>query len=71
MWEVTEWAFITWLKLTALLAVGVGVCWLMLGTGSGWFWLGVTAAVLTDLWVARQLSREWAHEASYRWWWTR
>ena len=71
MWEVTGWAFVTWLKLTALLAAVVGVCWLSLGAGSGWFWVAVSAAVLTDLWVARQLTREWAHEASYRWWWAR
>jgi hypothetical protein len=71
MWEVTGWALATWAKLTALLALGVGVAWLLLGAGSGWFWAITSGAVLVDLYLARQLVREWGHEARYRWWWAR
>jgi hypothetical protein len=70
MLAVTEWAVVTWLKLTVLLAVAVGVCWLVLGPGSGWFWAALAAAAITDLYIARQLTREWGNEASIRWWWT-
>ncbi|WP_219414867.1 hypothetical protein [Pseudonocardia nigra] len=71
MLDVTGWAVLTWLKLTALLALAVGVCWLTLGTDSGWFWIAAAAAVVLDLYIARQLAREWGYEASLRWWWTR
>jgi hypothetical protein len=71
MLEVTGWAFLTWLKLTALLALVVGGAWLALGSDSGWFWLITAAAVLLEFHLARQLVREWGHEASYRWWWAR
>ena len=71
MWEVTGWAFLTWLKLTVLLAGAVGVAWLILGSGSGLFWIITATAVLLELHMARQLAREWGYEASYRWWWAR
>lgn len=71
MWNITGWALITWLKFTVLFALIVGVVWLALGSGSGWFWTAAVAAVGTDLFLARQLSREWRWEASMRWWWTR
>ena len=71
MLAVTGWALWTWLKCTALLAAAVGVGWLALGTGSGWFWtLGATAVVVDGV-ITRQLMREWSHEAGLRWWWTR
>ncbi len=64
---------LTWLKLTALLTVAVGgVCWLFLGTGSGWFWGGVTlAAVAIEVQATRALAAEWSAEARHSWWWTR
>jgi hypothetical protein len=71
MWEVTGWAFATWLKITAALAAAVGVAWLVLGAESGLFWLITLAAVLLELFFGRQLVREWQHEASFRWWWAR
>ncbi len=71
MWDVTGWAFATWLKSTLILAVVVGVCWLILGSSSGWFWAITTTAVVIDGFLARQLSREWRFQASMRWWWTR
>jgi hypothetical protein len=71
MWEVTEWALVTWFKITLALAAAVGTAWLVLGTESGWFWVVTAAAVVLELYFARQLVREWGHEASFRWWWAR
>lgn len=71
MWDVTGWAALTWLKTTLLLAVVVGGAWLALGTGSGWFWTITLAAAVIDVFMTRQLTREWRHEASLRWWWTK
>lgn len=71
MWDVTGWALITWLKLTALLGAVVGVAWLTLGTESGAFWLIAIGAVLAELHIVRQLAREWGYEARFRWWWAR
>lgn len=68
MWAVTGWAVATWLKLTVLLAFGVGAAWLWLD--SGWFSVACIGAVLTELWAARQLGREWAYEARASWWWS-
>jgi hypothetical protein len=28
MWEVTRWALLMWLRITVLLALGVGAAWL-------------------------------------------
>lgn len=69
MWDATTWAVVTWLKGTVLLAVGVGICWLVYGAGSGALVLAVIAAVLVELHLTRLLLREWSHEASLRWWW--
>jgi hypothetical protein len=69
MLEFTGWALATWGELTALLGLAVGVAWLLLGTASVWFWLIVAAVVLLDLFLARQLVREWGYEARYHWWW--
>jgi len=69
MWEITGWALLTWLKITILLGIAVGIAWLVLGSESGWFWIITGSAALLDLFLARQLVREWGHEASYRWWW--
>jgi membrane protein YdbS with pleckstrin-like domain len=70
MWDVTAWAVVTWLRTTALLALAVGACWLFFGVGSGQFTLAVIAAAVAELYAVRQLGREWAHEASLRWWWS-
>ena len=71
MWEVTGWALITFIKVTFGLAVTVGIAWLVLGDNSGWFWIITGTAVMAELFLARQLVREWGHEASFRWWWAR
>jgi hypothetical protein len=71
MWEVTGWALVTFVKVTIGLVLAVGTAWLVLGDGSGWFWLITATAVVTELFLARQLVREWGHEASFRWWWAR
>ncbi len=70
MWDVTGWALAVWLKITALLAAGVGVAWLLLGDGSDWFWAAWLAAVGLEVYAARQLGREWASEARSSWWWS-
>ncbi len=69
MWETTGWALATWLKGTLLLALLVASCWWWFGTGSGALVLAVIAAVLVEIHLTRLLLREWAHEASFRWWW--
>jgi hypothetical protein len=68
MWAVSGWALATWVKVTLLLTLGVLVAWLALTPG--WFWLVAALAVLADLYVVRQLAREWADEARITcWWW--
>ena len=47
------------------------VLWLLLGTGSGWFWAAVVGAVLVEWQTTRALAAEWSTEARYAWWWTR
>jgi hypothetical protein len=69
MWETTTWAVATWLKGTTVLLALLGVCWWWFGTGSGALVLAVIAAVLVEIHLTRLLLREWAHEASFRWWW--
>lgn len=71
MFDLTAWALITWLKLTALLVAVVTVAWFALGTQSGLFWLITIGAVLAEGWIIRQLAREWGHEARFHWWWAR
>ena len=71
MWDVTGWAVVTWLKTTAFLAALVASAWLWLGAGSGWFTIVCLVAVLGELYLARQLVREWNNEAGLRWWWNR
>lgn len=71
MLEVTGWAVATWLRITLALTAAVGVAWLLLGSDSGWFWVISATAATVDLFLARQLTREWYHEARLRWWWTR
>jgi hypothetical protein len=71
MWAVTGWAAATWLRLTLALAAAIGVLWLVLGTGSGWFWAAVIAAGLIGYRATRALATEWGAEARYSWWWTR
>lgn len=69
MWDVTEWAVVTWLKTTAALAVIVAGCWLFFGAGSSVFMLACIGAVIAELHATRQLAGEWTNEASLRWWW--
>ena len=70
MWATTAWALLTWAKVTAALALGVLLAWLLLPPG--WFALALVLAVLADGYAARQLAREWAHEARLScWWWSR
>lgn len=71
MWDVTGWAIVTWLKITLLLAVGVGVAWLALPAGSGWFWVALLGAGAAELFTTRQLTREWVDRARWSWWWAR
>ncbi len=68
MWAVTGWALVTWLRVTVLVAVGIGAAWLW--CSPGWFTACAVAAVLIELWAVRQLGREWASEARSSWWWT-
>lgn len=69
MWDVTGWALAVWLKITAFLAVGVGVAWLVLGDGWAWFWAACVGAVGLEVVAVRQLGREWSSEARSSWWW--
>jgi hypothetical protein len=71
MWAVTGWVIATWLRVTLLLAAVVAVSWLALGTHSGAFWFLCIAAAAAELYLSRQLLREWNDEAGLRWWWTR
>jgi hypothetical protein len=70
MWAVTGWVVATWLKLTAVLAVVVAVCWWQVGTDSGWFFAVCCAAVAGEVYLTGQLRKEWAHEARATWWWS-
>jgi hypothetical protein len=69
MWGVTGWAIATWLRVTVLLGLGVGAVWLW--CSPGWFAFCVVVAVLAEIWLLRQLAREWSYQASASWWWTR
>jgi hypothetical protein len=69
MWGVTGWVLRTWLRITVLLALGVGAAWWWLTPG--WFTFTVAAAAIVELWTLRQLAREWSYQASATWWWTR
>jgi hypothetical protein len=71
MWSVTGWVLATWLKITVLLAVGVVAAALVFGIGSGWFWFTTAAAIAAELYVTRQLAREWGYEARLSWWWSK
>ena len=71
MWAVTGWVIATWLHVTLVLAVIVAVCWLALGAHSGAFWLVCCGALVAELYLSRQLLREWGGEARLRWWWGR
>ena len=71
MLDVTGWVVAVWIKWTAVLAIGVGIAWLALPTGSGWLWVVVIAAGLVEWFISRQLVREWVHQAHFSWWWAR
>jgi hypothetical protein len=47
-----------------------GAWWLSV-THSGDFWLVCLAAIVAELYLTRQLAREWSWEAGLRWWWSR
>ncbi|WP_083275955.1 hypothetical protein [Pseudonocardia sp. HH130630-07] len=70
MIATTGWALRTWAKITLLLALAVGGVWLWLGSDSGWFWIALAGAGLTEYYVIRQLAREWSWEARATWWWS-
>ncbi len=69
MWGVTGWVLRVWLRITILVALGVGAAWLWLTPG--WFTLAVIGAAVIELWAIRALTREWSYQASATWWWTR
>jgi hypothetical protein len=71
MWAVTGWAAATWLRVTLALAAALGILWLALGTGSGWFWAAVIGAALIEWKTTHALATEWGTEARCSWWWTR
>ena len=71
MWGVTGWAAATWLKITTALTLVIGLCWLLLGTGSVLFWAAAAAAALIEVKATRALASEWSAEARYTWWWAR
>lgn len=68
MSEVTRWVVLTWLRITLALAAVVGLVWWL---APAWLWLALGAAGLVDVWVIRQLAREWSWQASAQWWWSR
>jgi hypothetical protein len=70
MGRVTGWALLTWLKLTAALALGVVGVWLF-ADKPGYTLAAAVVAVLVDLWAITALAREWAYEARSSWWWSR
>ncbi|MEJ3652539.1 hypothetical protein WEH80_06100 [Actinomycetes bacterium KLBMP 9759] len=63
------WAAFTWLKLTIVNVVIVGICWLTFGDNPG-FVLVIVFAVIAEACLIRQLGKEWRLEASLRWWWS-
>lgn len=69
MWAVTAWALVMWARLTAALAVVVGVLWLTVGINDRWFWAAAVGAAFLELYAVRQLAREWTSEARSSWWW--
>lgn len=71
MLDVTAWVVAVWLKWTALLALGVGLAWLLLPVDSGWLLTVYVTAAVTEWFISRQLCREWAHQAHFSWWWAR
>ena len=71
MWAVTGWVIATWLRVTLSLTAAVAICWFALGEHSGAFWFICCGALGTELYLSRQLLREWGWEAGLRWWWGR
>lgn len=71
MWEVTGYCLITWLRITTILAILVGIAALVWGLGSVPFWLILATAVGLDWLAIRGLAREWSYHACGRWWWPR
>ena len=69
MLHTTGWALRTWAALTVLLAVFVGLVWLIDGRGGGIIATGIGA--WAEIWLVRAIAREWAYQASGHWWWTR
>lgn len=67
MLRTTRWAFRTWFKATAGLALLVFGVWLF--ASPGWFHASIVTAALVEWWVIRALCREWVYDASLRWWW--
>lgn len=69
MTSVTGWVLRTWLKITIVLAAGVGGVWLF-ADRPGYTLAAVIVAGLVEVWAVKALAREWAHEARTAWWWT-
>lgn len=69
MWSTTGWVVRTWLKVTLLLGVLLGVAALVWGVGTKQFVVAVIVAVVVELVAIRGLCREWAFDARGRWWW--
>ena len=70
MWGVTAWALATWLRISLALAAAVAATWWLCGAGSGAFALACLGATIAELYVTRQLIREWCSEARMSWWWS-
>jgi hypothetical protein len=68
--DVTVWAVVTWLKTSTMLAAAVAAAWWLCGRGSGEFILVCLATAAAELYLSRQVIREWCSEARMSWWWT-
>ena len=66
---VTGWVLRTWLKVTAVLGLGVLVVW-MFAERPGAVTAAVLVAGLAEVWTVKALAGEWASEARSCWWWT-
>lgn len=69
MGTVTGWVLLTWLKITAALALGVLGVWLFTDR-PGYTFAAVIVSGLIEVWSVKALAKEWAYEARTSWWWT-
>ena len=68
MLSLTGWALLTWLRITLTLAGVIGLVWWL---APAWLWLGLLAGAAVQVYVIRQLGREWSWQARTHWWWSR